>query len=348
MFRIASGFYLWFLLLIPLMVFIHYMVLKSKRKRLKKLGDELLIQKLMPDYSVHRYHVKFWFFITIIALLIIALSRPQFGSKIDKSSRKGVDLMVCIDVSRSMLAQDIQPSRMERTKQAMLKMIDNLKNDRIGIVVFAGKSFIQLPITNDFGAAKMFIDRISTDIVEQQGTAIGSALDLACSTFNPEEQTPNSRAIIVITDGENFEDDAIASAEECVKKGVKVHSIGVGTPNGSPIPIVMQNGQVDYHRDQQGNVVVSKMDESYLQKIASAGKGIYVRASNSDFGLSKIIEEIDKMDKNEYDSVEYTDYEDAFYYLLILVLFFIIFDFILLARKNRYSDTLKLFKNKHL
>ncbi len=348
MFRIVNEFYLWLLILIPILIFIHYLLLFYRKKKLKSLGDHFLIEKLMPTYSGIRHNLKFWILISSLILIIFSLTRPQFGSKIDKAQRKGVDLMICFDVSRSMLAQDIQPSRIERSKQAMLKLIDELNNDRIGIVVFAGKSFIQLPITNDYGAAKMFIDRISTDIVEQQGTSIGSAIDLALSSYNLEEEAINSRAIIVITDGENFEDDAIASAQEAVKKNVKVHAIGVGTMEGSPIPILKQNGQVDYHRDGQGNVVVSKMDEPYLQKLVAPGKGIYVRATTSDMGLSKIMNEIDKMDKKEYDSVEYTDYDDAFQYFLALALFLLIFDFLILDRKNKFANSIKLFKQKHL
>lgn len=348
MFRFVNEFYLWLLILIPIMIIVHFWILKNRAKNILKLGDNALLERLMPNYSKNRFHVKFWIFIVAIALIIFSLSRPQFGSKIDKAQRKGVDLMVCFDVSRSMLAEDIQPSRIERSKQAMLKMIDQLNNDRIGIVVFAGKSFIQLPITNDYGAAKMFIDRISTDIVEQQGTSIGSAIDLALSSFNLEEESPNSRAIIVITDGENFEDDAISSAEQAIEKKVRIHAIGVGTANGSPIPVVGSNGQKDYHRDQQGNVVVSKLDEAYLQKLAATGKGIYVRASNSDMGLSKILDEIDKMDKKEYDSVEYTDYDDAFYYFLALALILLFVDGIILPRKNKFANSIKLFKHKHL
>lgn len=348
MFRIVNEFYLWLLLLIPALIVIHYLLLYYRKKKINKLGDNYLIFKLMPTYSGIRQNLKFWILIASLVLIIFSLSRPQFGSKIDKAQRKGVDLMICFDVSRSMLAEDIQPSRIERSKQALLKLIDELNNDRIGIVVFAGKSFIQLPITNDYGAAKMFIDRISTDIVEQQGTAIGAAIDLALSSYNLEEESVNSRAIIVITDGENFEDDAIAAAEEAMKKNVKVHAIGVGSMEGSPIPIVRANGQVDYHRDSQGNVVVSKMDEPYLQKLAASGKGIYVRASTSDMGLSKIMNEIDKMDKKEYDSVEYTDYDDAFYYFLALALFLLCIDFLILERKNKFANSIKLFKQKHI
>ncbi len=348
MFRFANEFYLWFLLVIPIMYVMHRWVMVWRKKRLAKLGDSSLILSLMPSYSMNRLHLKFWLFAIAIALMIFSLSRPQFGSKVDKAQRKGVDLMVCFDVSRSMLATDIQPSRIDRSKQAMIRMVDELKNDRIGIVVLAGKSFIQLPITNDYGAAKMFIDRLSTNLIDQQGTAIGSAIELAASSFNLEEETPNSRAIIVLTDGENFEDDAIAVASEVAKNNIKVHAIGVGSPTGSPIPIVRQNGQQDFHRDQSGNVVVTKLDEPYLQKLASAGKGIYVRATTSDVGLSKILNEIDKMEKVEYDSVEYTDYDDAYYYFLALAFLLLCIDLLVLQRKNKYADSVKLFQQKHL
>ena len=348
MFRFANEYYLWFLLFIPLMYVLHRVVMVWRRKRLERLGDSSLIISLMPSYSVNRLHLKFWFYAFAVALMIFSLSRPQFGSKVDKAQRKGIDLMICFDISRSMLATDIQPSRIERSKQAMMRMIDELKNDRIGIVVFAGKSFIQLPITNDYGAAKMFIDRLSTNLIDQQGTAIGGAIELAVSSFNLEEESPNSRAIIVLTDGENFEDDAIAVASEVAKKNIKVHAIGVGSPSGAPIPVVRANGQMDFHRDQAGNVVVTKLDEPYLQKLATAGKGIYVRATNTDLGLSKILNEIDKMDKVEYDSVEYTDYDDAFYYFLGLAFLFLCIDLLVLQRKNKYADSVKLFQQKHL
>lgn len=348
MFRFANEFYLWFLLVIPLMYVLHRIVMRGRKKRMKRLGDSALILDLMPSYSSNRLHFKFWLFTTAFALMIFSMSRPQFGSKVEKAQRKGVDLMVCFDVSRSMLATDIQPSRLERSKQALNRMVDELKNDRIGIIIFAGKSFIQLPITNDYGAAKMFIDRLSTNLINQQGTAIGGAIELAASSFNLEEESLNNRAIIVLTDGENFEDDPIAVASELAKKNIKVHAIGVGSPSGSPIPIVRQNHQTDFHRDRDGNVVVTKLDEAFLQKLASAGKGIYVRATTADIGLSKILNEIDKMDKVEYDSVEYTDYDDAYYYFLALAFLLLCIDLLILQRKNKYADSVKLFQQKHL
>lgn len=348
MFRFANEFYLWFLLVIPFMYLMHRLLKVWRRKRMESLGDSNLILNLMPSYSSNRLNLKFWLFTIAFALMIFSLSRPQFGSKVEKAQRKGVDLMVCFDVSRSMLATDIQPSRLERSKQALNRMVDELKNDRIGIIIFAGKSFIQLPITNDYGAAKMFIDRLSTNLINQQGTAIGGAIELAASSFNLEEESLNNRAIIVLTDGENFEDDPIAVASELAKKNIKVHAIGVGSPSGSPIPIVRQNHQTDFHRDRDGNVVVTKLDEAFLQKLASAGKGIYVRATTADIGLSKILNEIDKMDKVEYDSVEYTDYDDAYYYFLALAFLLLCIDLLILQRKNKYADSVKLFQQKHL
>ncbi|NLN72674.1 MAG: VWA domain-containing protein [Bacteroidales bacterium] len=348
MFRFANDTYLYLLLLIPVLVLVHYLYRYFQKRQSEKIGDLELIKKLSPSFSKKRLHIKFWIWIVAILFVILALARPQLGSKVEKASRRGVDLMICMDVSRSMLANDISPNRMERAKQALNQLVNKLENDRIGIVVFAGKSFIQLPITNDFGAAKMFIDNISTNLIGQQGTALGSAIDLALTSFDLEEQSLNTRAIIAITDGENFEDDAVASAKNAVENGVRVHAIGVGTTTGTTIPVLTRSGNIDYHRDRQGNVVVTKLDETYLQKVIAAGKGAYVRATNADMGLDKIMEEIDKMEKKDYDEVSYTDYEDIFMYFLIVAFVLLIIDQLLLARKNRFSGSIKLFKNKHI
>lgn len=276
--------------------------------------------------------------------LIIGLADPQVGSKLVKAERKGIDIVLALDVSNSMLAEDIQPSRLERAKQSISKLIDELRSDRIGMIVFAGKAYTQLPITTDYVAAKLFLSTVTTDAVPVQGTAIGDAIELAMKSF--EENNMHSKAIIIITDGENHEGDALTKAKEAADKGIHIYTIGMGLPEGAPIPVFQGQNKIGYKKDRQGNTIVTKLNETMLQQIASAGQGVYVRANNVSAGLSKIFDEINKLNKTEIDSTMFSDYEDRFQYFLVVSLIFLILELMVIERKSKWVRNLNLFHLK--
>ncbi|MEI6347565.1 MAG: VWA domain-containing protein [Bacteroidota bacterium] len=345
MINFAYQYMLWLLLIIPVLAALFYYGRYLRRKQIASLGKPEIIFKLIPTLSHIRSPFKFWLTIIALTLLILASARPQMGAKVEKAKRKGVELMLCLDISNSMLANDIKPTRLERSKQAIIQLIKKLDNDKIGIVVFAGKSFIQLPLTDDYGAALMYVDRINTDLIENQGTAIGSAITLAAESFTQTKNKPRNRAIIVISDGENHEDDALEAAGNAISKSVKVHTIGIGTPEGAPIPEIKGN-QVDYKRDGNGEVVMTKLNEQMLRDISDKGKGIYIRANNSDFGLDKIFDEIAKMEKEDFEAINYSDYEDQFIAFIALAFLILLFEQILNYRKSYFSKKIQTFTQR--
>ncbi|HAF30961.1 MAG TPA: hypothetical protein DCG75_18135 [Bacteroidales bacterium] len=342
MFRFGNPTYLYLLLLIPVLILLFGFAQYYKKKALAKFGDISVIEQLMPYVSKSRPFLKFVFLLIAFIAIIFALADPQFGSKLEKVTRKGAEIIIALDVSNSMLAEDIKPNRLERAKQAISKLIDNMENDRIGLVVFAGDSYIQIPVTSDYTAAKMFLSSINTNIVSKQGTAIGSAIDLAMNSFTPESGM--DKALIVITDGENHEDDALKAAELAHDKGIAIHTIGMGSPQGAPIPIQKTYGQVIFQKDKDGNTVISKLDQKTLQDVATAGGGVFIRASNTQTGLNKLFERINSMEKKEMEEKIYTEFEHRFQYLLGIALFFILLDIIILERKSKWSKNFNIFK----
>ncbi len=275
--------------------------------------------------------------------LIIILARPQFGSKLEEVKKEGVEVIIALDVSNSMLAEDIQPNRLTRAKQALTRLIDNLDNDKIGLIVFAGDAYTQIPITTDYISAKMFLSAIGPEMVPKQGTAIGSAIDLGMRSFTPGEG--KSRAMIIITDGENHEDDPVSKAEEAAKAGIVIHTIGIGSADGVPVPVTT-GGKRDYLKDKDGNTVITKLDEDILRKISITAGGSYVRASNSNIGLDEVFGEIRKMKKQELESKMYTEYNDQFQIFAAVALFFLLLDFAVMDRKNRKLANIRLFRFK--
>nr|WP_319499485.1 VWA domain-containing protein [uncultured Draconibacterium sp.] len=340
MFRFANIEYLWGLLLIPLLALFFAWSRISRRRALKKFGQQEILKQLMPYSSGNRPVVKFIILMLALAFFIVGIARPQFGSKLKTEKREGVELMIALDVSNSMMAEDIQPNRLERAKRAISRLVDRLKDDKIGLIVFAGDAYTQLPITTDYNSAKLFLNSVNTQIVPKQGTAIGAAIDLARKSFTPNGEA--NKAIIIITDGENHEDDALASAKAALDEGAIVHTIGMGLPSGSPIP-VLRNGQTDYLKDRDGNVVVTKLNEQMLEQIAAAGGGIYVRANNAQVGLNALFDEINKMEKQEMESRTYSEYDDQFQYFFAVGLFLLLLEFVILERKNKYLKRIKLF-----
>lgn len=340
--------YILFLLLtIVLFALIFLLMLRWKRKAEDAFGEKEVIKNLMPETSPSKPLVKFILLMVAFAFIVFGLANPRTGSKLENVKRKGVELMICLDVSNSMLAQDIKPSRLERAKQAISKLIDRLENDKIGMIVFAGKSYIQLPLTPDYGATKMYLSSVSTESVPEQGTAIGSAIAQAVTSFNIKDRGKSKhRAVIVITDGENHEDDAVEAAKMAVDSGVYVHTIGLGLPDGSPIPVYKSGVMSGYKTDASGNTVISKLDENMLQQIAAAGQGIYVRANNTEFGLNKIFDEINKMDKKEMESKIYSEYESQYQYFIAFALFIMVLEIFVFERKNIWFSNLNLFGEK--
>lgn len=344
MIRFAHPDLLYLLLLVPAFIVLFALLLRWKRMAWKKYGDFQVISRLIPDYSRNRIILKFLFLLIALIFLVIGLADPQVGSKLVKAERKGIDIMLALDVSNSMLAEDIKPSRIERSKQAISRLIDELRSDRIGIILFAGKAYTQLPITTDYAAAKLFLSTVSTEAVPVQGTAIGEAIDLALKSF--DESNQHSKAIIIITDGENHEGDVLTAVRQAADKGVHIYTIGMGSPEGGPIPVFQGNNRTGYKKDRQGSTVITKLNETMLQQIASAGQGIFIRASNTSAGLSKIFDEINKLNKSEIESMMFSDYEDRFQYFLAVSLLFLILDLLVVERKSKWIRNLKLFSPK--
>lgn len=341
MFRLAHPEYIYLLLLIPVYIICFWLMKRWKRNALKRFGDSSIIRKLFPDVSITRPTVKFIFLILAFAFLVAAVCGPLIGSKLEEVKRKGADIIIALDVSNSMRAEDIRPSRLERSKQAISRLIDKLQGDRIGLVVFAGDAYMQLPITTDYGAAKLFLSTIEPDIVPRQGTAIGAAIDMATSAFS--DSSRKHSAVVIITDGENHEDDAIDAAKKAAEQGVKIYTIGMGSPEGAPIPIYNNGARVGFKQDNSGQAVVTKLDATALQEIAEAGKGKFVRASNSDDGLDIILKEINALDKKEFQAKMFTDYENQFQYFLGASLMFFILEFMLGEKKSKWFSKMNLF-----
>ena len=320
--------YLLLLLLIPFGFVGLALWMGARRRRLRKLGDEALVNELMPSWSRSKRWVRAVVYSLAFFFFVIGLSRPQIGAKLKEFKVKGAEIMIALDVSNSMLAQDYSPNRLERAKLAISRITDRLQGDRVGLIIFAGSSFVQLPITTDYVSAKMFLGNISTESIPIQGTAIGDAINTAVKSFSA--QSENSRAIIVITDGENHEDDAVAAAAQAAESGVKVYTIGVGSADGQPIP--MDGGLL---RDKDGNIVVTKLDEETLKEIAQAGGGAYVHAGNDEFGLGPIIGEIKKMQEEEYNSVVFEEYDEQFMYFLGIALALFTIEILIGERRSR-------------
>ena len=334
--------FLWGLALIPLMVLVFFMVRRWKRKALTRLGDKHTVKKMMPEVSFSRPAIKFVFYVLAYASLVVGIANPQIGTKVEEAKRSGSDLMILLDVSNSMLAGDLAPNRLENAKRAISQLIDNLHNDRIGIIIFAGEAYVQLPITTDYSAAKLFLNNITTDIVPTQGTAIGAAIDMGMKSFNFVNGT--SKAMILMTDGENHEDDAVSATKNAMAKDVAIHVIGVGSPEGAPVPVYKNGKPVGFHTDEAGKTVVSKLNEEMCKEISEAGNGVYVRASNANSGLGIVMDQVNKMQKKTYASKDFKTYEDRFQFFLGLSLLLLLLEFFISNRKNLKLSELNLFE----
>ena len=339
MFRFEDPIYLWLLVLIPVLALIRFITYRNKKKKLRKFGDPKLLKELMPDVSRFRPSVKFWILLGALALLIIMLARPQMGTKISQEKRTGIETIIALDISNSMLAEDIVPSRLDRSKMMVENLVDHFTNDKIGLIVFAGDAFVQLPITSDYVSAKMFLSSIDPSMMATQGTDIAAAINMSMNSFTQEEGI--GKAIIVITDGEDHEGGALEAAEAAKKKGMRVYVLGVGSSQGAPIPIP---GTGNYMKDNTGNTVMSALNEDMCKQVAAAGGGVYIHVENNSAAQQQLDNELDKLSKKETSTTVYSDYDEQFQAFGILALLLLIIEICILDRRNPLLKNLSLFK----
>ena len=327
MFRFANPQLLWLLLLVPVMVVAFAAILLLRRRNLRRFGNIETVSSLLRDVSSWRVHTKFILFTLAFVAMVFAAARPQFGAKLREQKSEGVEMMFVVDVSNSMLAEDFTPNRLDRTRYAIDKLFTQLNQDRVGVVVFAGEAKVQLPITTDYRMARSFTKRLSPQLVDVQGTDISDAIDLASLSFSQREDA--SRVMILITDGEAHDNDAIVAAERAAERGIRIFAIGIGSPQGAPIKV---GGE--FIKDEKGEMVVSRLNEQLLQQITEIGKGGYIRASNAEFGLSEIVDEIAKMEKSERSTLTFDEYNEQFHWLLWVALSLLLIEGLLLDRRN--------------
>lgn len=339
MFRFENPLYLYFLIAIPLLALLFYYSEYRRRKRIKKYGDPALLKELMIDVSWLRPQIKIWLALLALASLIIAAARPQFGTKIDTTERNGIEAIIAMDVSNSMLANDVRPSRLEKSKMLVSNMVDEMTNDKVGLVVYAGQAFVQLPITNDYVSAKMFLEGIDPSMINMQGTDIAAAIDLAAKSFTQRKDV--SRAIFLITDGEDNEGGSVDAAKAAAKQGIHVYVLGVGSPEGAHVPIP---GTTQYFIDEQGNPIVSRLSEDMCRQISRAGNGAYIYVDNSSSAQRELSKYVDKLAKAKLESQVYSEFDEQYQGFLILALVFLIADVCLLERKNHLLKKFHLFK----
>ena len=339
MFRFAHPEYLYLLLAAPALIALFAWALYDRRRRLARFGDPATVATLMPDASTGRMKLKFILFTTAVILVILAAARPQFGSKLREQKSEGIEMMLAVDISNSMLAEDFEPNRLERTKYAINKLFDGLEQDRVGEIVFAGDATVQLPITSDYRMAKAFAKRISPSMASVQGTSIGKALSLAEMSFS--SGSGDSRVIILITDGEDHEGNVMQAAERAAEQGIRIFTIGIGTPEGAPIEI---GGE--FIKDEKGDMVVSKLDEKMLQEIARITGGAYIRATKQSIGLDEIVRAINDMEQSELSTVRFEEYNEQFQYLIAIAFALLLVEFWLLDRRNPLPARFNIFREQ--
>ena len=340
-FEHSEALYLLFVLLPLFGGFIWFM--RGRKRALRRIGEESIWESIMPLKPKTKHQVKFLFLVLGWIFLVIALANPQIGRSVEKVKREGVDLMVALDISQSMLAQDEKPSRLDRAKQFMSRLIDKLDGDRIGLIIFAGNAYLQLPLTSDYTAAKTFLKTITTELAPTQGTAIGEAIRLADNAF--ENGKPEYKVILVISDGENHEGDATEAAKEITEKGATIHTLGVGTPQGGPIPI-FANGMQDFKRDKEGSIVFSKLNEPMLQEVAVMGNGQYMRLNQGPSEVVQLMNQLASMEQKEYEEQVFTDFEDQYQGFLLIALIFLALEYFLTERRSKIFREWSLFNGK--
>ncbi len=338
MFRFENPAFLYLLIIIPVIIVIRLLEMRKRKLKLKKFGNLSLLKQLMPDVSSSRKSLKFWLMIAALALLIVMLARPQMGTKISQEKRKGIEVIISLDISNSMRAEDVVPSRLDKSKMLVENMVDNFTNDKVGLVVFAGDAFIQLPITSDYVSAKMFLQNTDPSLIATQGTDLAGAIELSSKSFTQQDKV--GRAILIITDGEDHEGGAIEAAEKARKNGIRVFVLGVGSTKGSPVP----DGNGGYMKDNSGQEVISALNEEMCKQVAQAGGGAYIHVDNTSLAQRQLNDELTKLQKGDISSVVYSEYDEQFQAVGILVLILLIIEMLILERKNPFFKKIKLFK----
>lgn len=336
--KFASPEYFYLLIAVPILLAVYIYSNYRRNRNLRLYGDVNLLKSLMPDVSAYRPGLKFWLSLAALVLIVITLARPQFGSKKETVTRQGIEVVIALDISNSMMAEDIAPNRLEKAKKIISRLIDKFENDKVGLIVFAGDAFVQLPITNDFISAKMFLETISPALISRQGTDIGGAISLAMKSFTSTEGV--GKAIILITDGENHEGGAEEAAKMATEKGMNVYVMGIGSLEGAPIPA---DGSNDYRRDKEGNVVVTKLNEEMAQSVAQAGNGAYIRVDNTNNAEKLLNKEIDKLAKADVTTEVYTEFNEQFEFIAWLAFILLVIEALILTGKSRFTRGFKLF-----
>lgn len=342
MFRFANSEYLYLLLLIPVFTGIFLFAVYAQKKAFERFAGIAFWNVLSPDMAPARRNLKFVLFLLVVICILVALARPQFGSRLEEVKREGIEMIIALDVSKSMLAEDIKPNRLTRARQAISAMINTMQDDKIGMIVFAGEAYIQLPITSDYVSAKLFLDNISTSIVSKQGTAIGSAIELGLRSFTQDTQA--DKVLVIISDGENHEGDAMSAAREAAEKGIRIYTIGMASREGSLIPVYEGGRRQGFLKDRQGEVVMSRLNARMLEEIAEVTGGSFYPASTGSVGLNKLYNELNKLQKSEITTQQYSEYNDQFHYLLGIALLLLLIDQFILERKSRFLSRIKVFE----
>lgn len=317
--------------LLPMLAAFAYYLFWSKRA-ITKFGEPLLVSRLIPGKAKGKRYVKFIFLSVAFAAVVVALANPQIGTKYEKVKRQGIDVIVALDVSNSMLAEDVKPNRLERAKLLVSRLMDKMQNDRVGLIVFAGNAYLQMPLTIDHAAGKLFLSTINTGMVPTQGTDISDAIRLSMQAFGQDEK--KYKTLIVITDGEDHEDDPLVAVEEATAEGIVVHTVGIGSPQGAPLPVYKNGVQIDFRRDQSGNIVLSKLNETILQQVAVKGNGEYFRLTSGSDEANQLLAKIATMEKREIEERVFTDYEDQFQYFIAFALVLLTLEFFLTERRS--------------
>lgn len=343
MFKFENEFYLYGLALLPILIFFYWMTKHWRKKAIQRFGESALVSRLIPDFSSRKHQTKFILYLLVFVFITIGLANPQVGTKLERVKRKGIDVFIALDVSKSMLAEDIKPNRLERSLQLVSKMIDTMTDDRVGIIVFAGNAYLQMPLTIDYTAAKLFLKTINTDIVPTQGTAIGEAIELALNAYDEEQK--KHKALIIISDGENHEEGAIEMAERAIDEGAQVYTLGIGSEAGGPIPVYVRGRKTGHKQDKQGNMVVSKLDEAMLKEIAEKTRGEYVRIKGASSEVADVLALLDNIEKKDFEDRVFTDYADQFQYFIAIALLLLTTEFFISERKSGWFRGWSLFNS---
>ncbi len=344
MLRFENETWLYLLLIIPVLMVFLYACHLARKRMVEKSGEKSLLYQLMPDFSIFRLKLKNLLYLAALSFLIIGLANPQQGSKMETVQSEGVDVMIALDVSKSMLAEDIKPSRLDRAKQLINSLIENMSNDRVGLIIFAGNAYLQMPLTADYSAAKLFLQSANPDIVPTQGTAIGASIELAMESF--DQDTKKYKALVVITDGENHEDDAVSIAERAAYEGVIIHTVGVGSEDGAPVPVFQNGRRNGYMMDKNGEVVMTRLNTTMLENLAAAAQGSYFTIRGARNEIDNILKSISEMEKKEFEERMFTDYEDQFQYFIGFSILLMLIEFFISERKAGWFRNWNLFGKK--